>query len=188
MIFIIAALHTEILSCHGRIVLTGTQNIKTPNCYEVSLCLFFNKIIVLESTKTHSTWAVFLFCISFYLSFIQSFTLKPKISSNNPVLSERITRYQILDPYFTICIILDPDFFPYKAFIPCMTCFDFWTVLWLPCRSEFARSSLIHADIPSPGIFQEVTTYIDVCERSDSLVGISYIVNAWLAHSWIIHD
>lgn len=45
-------------------------------------------------------------------------------------------------------------------------------MLQLPCRPEFATSSLIHEDIPSPGIFQEVTAYIDVRERSDSLVGI----------------
>jgi len=40
MIFITAALYTEILSYHGRTVLTDTQNIKDPNCFEVSLPLF----------------------------------------------------------------------------------------------------------------------------------------------------
>lgn len=144
------------------VVLIGTQNIKTPNCYRSLCAFFFNQVIVLESTKqSHSTWAAFLFSISLYLSFIQSFTIETKTYSNDIVLSERIC-YQILDPYFTICTNWDPDFFPYKAFGPCMTCFDFWAMLYLLCRPEFARSSLICADIPSPGIFQEVTTYVDV--------------------------
>lgn len=58
MIFIIAAL-TEILTYHGQIVSTGTQNINT-SCYKVYLCS--NKVTILELTKqSHRTWIIFLF-------------------------------------------------------------------------------------------------------------------------------
>lgn len=176
MVFLITLLHsgtclmhTEILNYHGGRAFSYPEYYKL--FWSISLPLFFDKIFLSESTKSSSIWAVFLFLTSFYLSSIQNFTLKTKIISNNLAPSERICHH-IFDPYFTTCIIWDPDFFPYKAFIPCKTCFDFWAMLWLPCRPEFARSSLIHADIPSPGIFQVVTTYIDVCERFDPLVGI----------------
>lgn len=164
-------MHTEILSYHGRRALSHPEYYKLFWSISLPLFFFFDKIFLSESTKSYSICAVFLFLTSFYLSSIQNFVLKTKIISNNLVPSETICHH-IFDPYFTTCIIWDPDFFPYEAFIPCKTCFDFWAMLWLPCRPEFARSSLIHTDIPSPGIFQVVTTYIDVCERSDPLVGI----------------